>query len=114
VTSVCQVTDALPTPAQPHTRPVWTQANMGAVASEVRPAQQKVALSPRFHADGVMFGTAYQDVMVSRDRGVTWDTVLTLPNTLTSGCTPGCAYCKSFGPRAVSVLYARPTVLRRD
>jgi hypothetical protein len=75
---------------------------MGALAGDVRPAQKKVAVSPRFHTDSVMFATAYQDLMVSRDRGVTWDTVLTLPNTLTSGCTPGCAYCRASDPRAVS------------
>ena len=109
---IFQQQDALPTPSDPGTRPGWTQVSMGPAAGALRGMGPQVEPSPRFFEDRVMFACAYYDIMVSRDRGRTWDTVLTLPHTLTTGCSAGCAVCTSAEPSAKTCVECKPGYTR--
>jgi hypothetical protein len=106
--SLIRAYEALPTPSAPNTGVGWSHANVDPTASAARPMQQKVKPSPQFHADGVVFAVSYDDIMMSSDRGVTWDIILSLPESLTEDCTSNCSFCSAANPRAKTCLVCNP------
>uniref|UniRef100_A0A7S2DHI2 Uncharacterized protein n=1 Tax=Haptolina brevifila TaxID=156173 RepID=A0A7S2DHI2_9EUKA len=79
--------------------PVWAVSQNGVPGDDhLRGLGTLVSFSSNFREDGVVFGASAFAVMVSRDRGATWDTILQHKQTTSQCSAPsGCALCRFTG-----------------